>query len=277
MRWRAHSPLPFFGLSFTITILALGALVLAPLAMMILGAKGLSFANTIAIVREPTVLSALTLSLVCALLSAATNALLGMLLAWVLARYNFWGKRILNALIDLPFALPSAVMGISLATLYAPNGLLGAPLQTLGIKVAFTPLGIYLALVVVGMPFVVRALLPVLQQMPKSYEEAAATMGATSGQIFCKVIIPNLMPAWITGTTMAFARAVGEYGSVIFIAGNVPMQSQILPLIIMGKLEQFDIQGASVVALCMLLISLIVMAFLGAWQWSLARKLGGAR
>lgn len=198
----------------------------------------------------------------------------GTLVAWVLVRYEFPGKGLANALVDLPFALPTAVTGIALAALYAPNGWIGRFFEPLGIKIAFTPVGIWIALVVVSLPFIVRAVQPVLEELSGEYEEAAATLGANRFTTFRRVLLPEITPALLTGAGMMFARATGEYGSVIFIAGSIPMISEILPLIITGKLEQFDAQGASAVALFMLLVSFVILFALNVMQWALGRRSG---
>ena len=247
--------MPGFGLSLGVTILSLSLLVLLPFAMMLWTASEMGLAGFIETIRQPQVTAAIVLSLKMAGLATLTNLIFGTLVAWVLVRYEFWGKSLMNALVDLPFALPTAVTGISLATLYAPNGLIGQWFAKFDIQVAFTPLGIWLALVVVSFPFIVRAVQPVLAELSVEFEEAAAVLGAGRLQTFRQVILPELMPAMLMGAGMMFARATGEYGSVIFIAGNIPMQSEILPLIIISKLEQFDVQGAAAVALFMLIIS----------------------
>jgi sulfate ABC transporter, permease protein cysT len=203
-----------------------------------------------------------------------TNIVFGTLVAWVLVRYEFPGKGLVNALVDLPFALPTAVTGIALATLYAPNGWIGRFFEPLGIKIAFTPTGIWIALIVVSLPFIVRAVQPVLEELSGEYEEAAATLGASRWTTFRRVLLPEITPALLTGAGMMFARSTGEYGSVIFIAGNIPMVSEILPLIITGKLEQYDAQGASAVALFMLMISFVILLILNIMQWTLSRRAG---
>lgn len=226
------------------------------------------------VINEPRVLAAIGLTLKMSLLATLTNLVFGTLIAWVLVRYEFWGKSLMNALVDLPFALPTAVMGISLATLYAPNGLIGQWFAKIGIKIAFTPLGIWLALVVVSLPFVIRAVQPVLEEMSPEYEEAGAVLGASRFTVFRRVILPELYPSLLMGAGMMFARATGEYGSVIFIAGNLPMKSEILPLIIIGKLESFDVQGASAVALFMLLISIAILFLINLAQWWFTKRMG---
>lgn len=269
--------LPFFNLSLGISVLALSILVLLPFVAMVFTASDVGLAGFWQVINEPRVKAAIGLTLKISLLATLTNLLFGTLVAWVLVRYEFFGKSILNALVDLPFALPTAVMGISLATLYAPNGLIGQLFAPLGIKIAFTPLGIWIALVVVSMPFVIRAVQPVLAEMSVEYEEAAAVLGAGRLTTFCRVVLPELYPALLMGSGMMFARATGEYGSVIFIAGNLPMKSEILPLIIIGKLESFDVQGAAAVALFMLMISFVILFSINALQWLLTKRMGGVQ
>lgn len=278
---RARRVMPFFGLSLGVSVFALSLLVVLPFAMMILTTLEMGFADIIRTIREPQVFAAIKLSLSMAAIATLTNVIFGTLIAWVLVRYDFWGKSIINALVDLPFALPTAVTGIALATLYAPNGLFGQWFSQLGIaltgepiKIAFTPIGIWLALVVVSFPFIVRAVQPVLAELSVEFEEAAAVMGASRLTTFRRVVLPEITPAILIGSGMMFARATGEYGSVIFIAGNIPMQSEILPLIIVSKLEQFDVAGAACVALFMLLLSLIVLFGINFAQWKLSARLG---
>lgn len=272
MLLKSPSVLPAFGLSFGITVFSLSLLVLLPFLMLLWTVQGLGWKGFWATVLEARTLAAVWLTLKTSFWAAITNVVLGTLTAWVLVRYSFWGKGWINALVDLPFALPTAVTGVALATLYAPNGWLGQWLVPLGIKVAFTPLGIWVALVVVSLPFVVRAVQPVLEELPKEYEEAAAVLGANRWTVFRRVLLPEMLPAVVTGAGMAFARATGEYGSVIFIAGNIPMQSEILPLIIAGKFELFDVAGASAVALFMLFISFAILLLLNIWQWYLSKR-----
>ena len=245
---KTPSVLPGFKISLGLTVLCLSLLVVLPFAMMAAKAAEIGwggFWNTIA---EPNVLAAVWLSLRMSFYAMLTNVVFGTLVAWVLVRYEFPRKGLVNALVDLPFALPTAVTGIALATLYAPNGWIGRFFEPLGIKIAFTPVGIWIALIVVSLPFIVRAVQPVLEELSGEYEEAAATLGANCFTTFRRVLLPEITPALLTGAGMMFARATGEYGSVIFIVGNIPMVSEILPLIITGKLEQFDVQGASAVA-----------------------------
>ena len=273
--------MPFFGLSLGVSVFSLSLLVALPFVMMILTTLNMSISDIINTIKEPQVFAAIKLSLSMSVLATLTNLIFGTLIAWVLVRYDFWGKSFINALVDLPFALPTAVTGIALATLYAPNGTFGQIFAKLGvaltgepIKIAFTPIGIWLALVVVSFPFIVRAVQPVLAELSVEFEEAAAVMGANRLTTFIKVILPEIAPAMLIGAGMMFARATGEYGSVIFIAGNIPMQSEILPLIIVSKLEQFDVAGASCVALFMLLVSLVVLFAINYAQWKLSARLG---
>ena len=279
-RQRQRNVLPGFGLSMGITVFSLSLLVVLPFAMMAYTTSQMGWSGFWQTISQPQVTAAIKLTLWMSFLAMLTNMVFGSLVAWVLVRYEFWGKSLINALVDLPFALPTAVTGISLATLYAPNGLIGQWFEKIGIQVAFTPIGIWLALVVVSFPFIVRAVQPVLAELSVEFEEAAAVLGANRLTTFRKVILPELLPASLMGAGMMFARATGEYGSVIFIAGNIPMQSEILPLIIIGKLEQinsqgeFDIQGASAVALFMLLISFVILLSINIMQWKLSRRVG---
>ncbi|MBG8783682.1 sulfate ABC transporter permease subunit CysT [Neisseria meningitidis] len=266
--------LPGFKLSLGLTVLCLSLLVVLPFAMMAAKAAEIGWSGFWNTITEPNVLAAVWLSLRMSFYAMLTNVVFGTLVAWVLVRYEFPGKGLANALVDLPFALPTAVTGIALATLYAPNGWIGRFFEPLGIKIAFTPAGIWIALVVVSLPLIVRAVQPVLEELSGEYEEAAATLGANRFTTFRRVLLPEITPALLTGSGMMFARATGEYGSVIFIAGNIPMVSEILPLIITGKLEQFDVQGASAVALFMLLVSFVILFALNVMQWALGRRSG---
>jgi sulfate transport system permease protein len=242
-----------------------------PLAALAIRPWELGVAGVLHALAEPRVLAALRLSFGAALLATAIAAPLGLLLAWVITRYRFPGRRVLDALVDLPFALPTAVAGLALTALFAPNGWLGAPLAALGVKVAFTPVGVVVALVFVSLPFLVRTVEPVLRDLSLEAEEAAATLGATRLQTIRRVVLPVLWPALLTGFGLGFARAVGEYGSVIFIAGNVPMVSEIAPLLIVTKLEQFDYAAASAIGLAMLLMAFAILLGLGLWQRALRR------
>ena len=272
-RWRNPSALPGFGLSMGFTISYLSAIVLIPLAALVLRPWSLGWAGVIEEIAAPRVLAALELSFGAAAIGAVINIVFGLTVAWALVRYRFPFKRLVDALVDLPFALPTAVAGIALCTLYAPTGWLGAPLMALGIKAAFTPLGVVIALTFIGLPFVVCTLQPVLADMGREGEEASATLGATRAQTFRRVVLPALAPALMTGTALAFARAVGEYGSVIFIAGNLPMKSEIAPLIIIVKLEEFDYAGAAAIGLLMLCVSFLILLGLNLMQaWIQAKR-----
>ncbi|KFC61557.1 Sulfate ABC transporter, inner membrane subunit CysT [Bosea sp. LC85] len=270
--WRQPSILPGFGLSLGITISALSLIVLIPLAALFLKAASAGPADIGAIITSARTQAALRLSFGAALFSAILNAVFGLIIAWVLVRYRFPGRRLLDAAVDLPFALPTAVAGIALASIYAPNGWIGALLAPYDIKVAYTPLGVMVALVFIGLPFVVRTVQPVLEEADADIEEAAALLGASRLRTIFRVILPGVVPALLTGFVLAFARAVGEYGSVIFIAGNVPMFSEIAPLLIVIRLEQFDYAGASVVATIMLIVSFaLILAINGIQSWSRGR------
>jgi sulfate/thiosulfate transport system permease protein len=263
--------LPGFGMTISFTLCYVCLLVLIPLSTILLKSATLSWGAFWATVLSPRVLASYRLSLGVSLLSALLNALFGLLVTWVLVRYHFPGKRLLDGLVDLPFALPTAVAGIALTTLYASNGWIGRYLDLLGIKAAYAPLGIVIALTFIGLPFVVRTLEPVLQSLDAAIEEAAASLGASRWQTFRRVIFPELRPALLTGFTLAFARALGEYGSVIFIAGNMPMRTEITPLLIMIKLEQFDYAGATAIALLLLLISFALLLGINLLQRRLGR------
>jgi sulfate transport system permease protein len=261
--------LPGFGISLGVTLAYLGLIVLLPLAALAWKASGIGFEGLIRLLSAPRTLAALRLSVGGAVIAALVNAVIGLLVGWVLVRYRFPGRRLFDALVDLPFALPTAVAGIALTTLYAPNGWIGKWLEPLGIKIAYTPLGVFVAMVFVGFPFVVRTLQPVLSSLESDVEEAAESLGAQRWQTFFRVILPMLAPALLTGFALALARAVGEYGSVIFIAGNIPMRSEIAPLLIVQKLEQFDYAGAAALGVAMLLLSfalLVLVAFLQRWS-----------
>ena len=268
---KSPSVLPGFSVSLGITVLCLSLLVVLPFTMMAAVSAQTGWQGLWQTVSEPRVLAAVWLTLKMSFLAMLANIVFGTLTAWVLVRYDFPGRKLADALVDLPFALPTAVTGLALATLYAPNGWLG---RFFPFKIAFTPIGIWIALVFVSLPFIVRAVQPVLEELSGEYEEAAATLGANRLTVFRRVLLPEMMPALLTGAGMMFARATGEYGSVIFIAGNIPMQSEILPLIITGRLEQYDVQGASAVALFMLLISFAILMALNAAQWALGRRAG---
>ena len=264
--WRQPSILPGFGLTLGYTIFYLTVIILIPLVGLVWRSASLGWAEFFAIATDERTLLALKVSFGSALAAAAVNAVFGVIVAWVLVRYDFPGRRLLDAVVDLPFALPTAVAGISLAALYAPNGWIGALLAPLGIKIAFTPLGIVVALVFVGLPFVVRTVQPVMEELDREVEEASATLGATRFQTLCMVVLPALTPAILTGFALAFARGVGEYGSVIFIAGNMPMKTEILPLLIMVKLDQYDYTGATAIGVMMLVVSFILLLLINLIQ-----------
>ncbi len=273
---RVHRVLPGFGLSMGYTLTYLSLIVLIPLAAVFIRTTSLSLDAFWEAVASPRVMASYRLSFGAALLAAAVNVVFGFLLAWSLVRYSFPGKRAVDALVDLPFALPTAVAGISLTALYARNGWLGQYLEPLGIKVAFTPLGVLVALIFIGLPFVVRTVQPVLEDLDTELEEAAASLGARRWQTMRRVLLPTLVPALLTGFALAFARAVGEYGSVIFIAGNLPMVSEITPLIIITKLEQYDYAGATAVAAVMLVVSFVLLLIINGLQsWTDRRSAKG--
>ncbi len=269
---RRHSVLPGFGLALGFTVLYLSLVVLVPLAAAFVKTATMSWPEFVETVTAPRVLASYRLTFGASFVAAILNAVFGLLVAWVLVRYRFPGKRIVDALVDLPFALPTAVAGIALTAIYASNGWIGSLLEPLGIKVAFTPLGVLVALTFIGLPFVVRTVQPVLEDLEPEIEEAAATLGATRVQIFLRVILPTLTPALLTGFALALARAIGEYGSVIFIAGNMPMVSEITPLIIITKLEQYDYAGATALAVVMLLISFTLLLAINLLQWWTRRR-----
>ena len=258
--------LPGFGMTLGFTLTYLSLIVLIPLAVLVWRASGLGFDGIWKIAMTPRVLAALQTSFVISAYAALTNAVFGVIVAWVLVRYRFPGRGLLDATVDLPFALPTAVAGIALAALYAPNGWIGGLFAPLGLKIAFTPLGIFIALVFIGLPFVVRTVQPVLQDFDREIEEASATLGANRRQTVLRVILPALAPAILTGVALAFARSVGEYGSVIFIAGNMPFISEIAPLLIVARLEEFDYAGASAIATIMLAISFAALLAINSIQ-----------
>jgi sulfate/thiosulfate transport system permease protein len=264
--------LPGFVSTFGVTLIWLSLIVLIPLAVLALRPWSLGLAGAWHSITEPRVLAALRLSFGAASLAAAVNVPLGLLVAWVMVRYRFPGRNLADALIDMPLALPTAVAGIALTALFARNGWIGALLAPFGIKVAYTPLGVVLAMIFVGLPFVVRTLEPVMMDLPLDAEEAAATLGATRGQTLRRIVLPALLPALLAGFAAALARGVGEYGSVIFIAGNMPMVSEIAPLLIVIRLEQLDYAGAAALGLVMLLISLVILLLLNALQARMGRR-----
>ncbi len=267
------SVLPGFGLSLGFTLLYLGLMILLPLSTVFLKTASLPWSVFWADVSGPRALAAYRLSLGASFLAASINAVFGLLVAWVLERYRFPGRRLVDALVDLPFALPTAVAGIALATLYAKNGWIGRWLVPLGVEVAYTRLGVVVALTFIGLPFVVRTVQPVLADLDPEVEEAAASLGASRLQTFRRVMLPELLPAATTGFVLAFARALGEYGSVIFIAGNMPMKSEIVPLLIMIKLEQYDYAGATAVAMVFLLAAFTLLLAINLLAWRRGRRL----
>nr|ART40591.1 L115 [uncultured bacterium] len=272
---RSRSVIPGFGLTLGFTVLYLSLIVLIPLSATFLKAAQLGWEGIWQAVSSPRVLASYRLTFGASLFAATVNLVFGLLVAWVLVRYRFPGRRLVDALVDLPFALPTAVAGIALTALYAPNGWLGALLVPLGVKVAFTPLGIVVALIFIGLPFVVRTVQPVLEDAEAELEEAAASLGAGRLTTFLRVILPTIWPALLTGFTLAFARALGEYGSVIFIAGNLPFVSEITPLLIITKLEQYDYAGATAIAASMLTLSFLLLLPINLLQaWS-RRRTGG--
>jgi sulfate transport system permease protein len=268
----AHTPrriLPGFNLSLGFTLVYLSLIVLIPLSAAFLKSADLSLAEFWALVTSPRVLASYRITFGASLAAATLNAGFGLVVAWVLVRYSFPGKRLVDAIVDLPFALPTAVAGIALASLYASNGWIGRLLAPLGIKVAYTELGVLVALTFIGLPFVVRTLQPVLEELEPELEEAADTLGATRWQTLRRVVFPELLPALITGFALSFARALGEYGSVVFISGNMPMRTEITPLLIIAKLEQFDYRGATALAVVMLVASFLLLLLINTLQrWS---------
>ena len=267
MAKKYNNVLPGFNLSLGFTIFYLSLIVLIPLSAAFIKTSTLSLHEFWVAVASPRVVASYKLTFGASLIGASINAVFGLLTAWVLTRYTFPGKRIIDALVDLPFALPTAVAGIALTAIYAPNGWIGSLLAPHGIKVAFTPIGVVIALTFIGLPFVVRTVQPILEDLEAETEEAAASLGANRWQTFTKIIFPAIAPALLTGFSLAFARAIGEYGSVIFIAGNMPMVSEITPLIIITKLEQYDYAGATAVAVVMLIISFVLLLAINGLQW----------
>ena len=271
---KQRSVVPGFGPTLGFTLVYLSLLVLIPLSAIFLKTASLSWGQFWATISAPRALASYQLTFGASALAAAVNAVFGLLVAWVLVRYRFPGRQLIDALVDLPFALPTAVAGIALTAVYAENGWLGRPLAALGLKVAFTPLGVTVALIFIGLPFVVRTVQPVLVDLEAEIEEAAASLGASRWQTFQRVLLPTLLPAVVTGFALAFARAVGEYGSDIFISGNMPARTEITPLLIMTKLEQFDYAGATAIAAVMLVVSFIMLLVINLLQHWSARRYG---
>ena len=272
MRHTSRSVLPGFGLSLGITCTYLSLMVLLPLATVFARTTDLSWADFWATVTNPRVVASYRVTFGASFLAALVNTVFGLLVAWVLVRYRFPGRRLVDAIVDLPFALPTAVAGIALTTLYASNGWVGRYLEPLGIKVSYTWLGITVALIFIGLPFVVRTVQPVLDDLEVEVEEAAASLGARRWQTFARVVFPTVAPALLTGFALAFARAIGEYGSVVFISGNMPMKTEIVPLLIITKLEQYDYPGATAVALVMLVTSFVLLLTINLLQWAARRR-----
>ncbi len=271
-RWKERSVIPGFGMTLGFTVFYLSLIVLIPLSTVFLKSATLDWEAFWKVVSSRRVVASYELTIGASLISASINAVFGVLVAWVLVRYRFPGQRIVDALVDLPFALPTAVAGIALTAVYAPNGSLGRYLEPLGIKVAFAPLGIVVALTFIGLPFVVRTVQPVLQDLDPELEEAAVSLGASRWQTFWKVILPALWPSVLTGFALGFARSIGEYGSVVFISGNMPMKTEITSLLIITKLEQFDYAGATAIALVMLVFSFIMLFVINLLQWWTANR-----
>lgn len=258
--------IPGFGISMGVTLTILSLIVLIPMSSLILSTLNMGSKDFFRVVFDPRILNAYKVSFFCALIAGISNLIFGLIIAWVLVRYDFVGKKFLDSLIELPFALPTAVAGIALTNLYSDKGYIGSLLAPIGIKVSYTVIGITLAMIFVGIPFVVRTVQPVLENLDGQYEEAANVLGASRIKLFFKVILPELKPALLTGFGLSFARAIGEYGSVVFIAGNIPYKTEIAPLLIMGKLEQFDYSGATAVALVMLVFSFLTLLVINVMQ-----------
>ncbi|MBP9855572.1 MAG: sulfate ABC transporter permease subunit CysT [Candidatus Omnitrophica bacterium] len=271
---KQKSTLPGFSLSLGYTLFYLALIVLIPLSMLFIKTSSIGLSGIWDIVSAPRTMAAYRLSFGTSFVAGLINVVFGFIIAWVLARYSFPGKKIIDALVDFPFALPTAVTGITLTALYSQNGWIGQYLYKWGIESAYSPFGITLALTFIGLPFVVRTIEPVLQELDVELEDAAASLGANRWQTFTRVLFPNLIPALITGFTLAFARGIGEYGSVIFIAGNMPNKTEIAPLLIMTKLEQYDYAGATAIAVVMLLISFALLAFTNYLQWVSSKRIG---
>lgn len=267
--------IPGFGVSMGITLTLLSIIVLIPLSSIVISTSNIEFSKFMQIITSRDVISAYKVSFFCSFVAALINCVFGVILAWVLVKYDFFGKRFLDGLIELPFALPTAVAGIALTLLYSDKGLIGKLFSHIGIKIAYTKVGIIIAMIFIGIPFVVRTIQPVLRKMDKEYEEAAFILGASKIRTFFRVIFPEILPAMLTGFGLAFARGLGEYGSVIFIAGNIPYKTQILPLLIMNKLEQFNYPAATALALVMLIISFVLLLFINIIQSLITKRTSG--
>ena len=268
LQWKHHSVLPGFGLTMGFSLFYLSLIVLIPLAALFLKSITIGWPDFFATITNPRVLASFKLTFGASFVAAAINGVFGLIVAWVLVRYSFPGRKIVDAMIDLPFAMPTAVSGIALTYIYSTQGWIGKFLyQNFGLEVAYTPLGIVVALTFIGLPFVVRTLQPALEDLETGIEEAAASLGATRWQTFLRVILPTILPAWLTGFALAFARALGEYGSVVFIAGNMPMKTEIVPLLIVTKLEQFEYGQAAAIAVVTLCASFLILLFINFLQW----------
>ncbi|MEN2776155.1 sulfate ABC transporter permease subunit CysT [Acetivibrio clariflavus] len=272
IKLKQKSVIPGFGITMGFTLSYITLLILIPISMVFINSAGIGFKRFWEIVSSERVIASLKISFGTSFLAAVINVFIGLLIAWVLERYTFPGKKVVDGLIDLPFALPTAVAGISLTTLYAQNGWIGRLFASMGIKISYTPLGIVVALVFISFPFVVRTVQPVLQNIDLEVEEAAACLGASRFQTFYKVILPELLPAMITGFSLAFSRALGEYGSVVFISGNMPLKTEITPLLIRAKLEQYDYVGGTAVAAIMLVISFIMLFVINFFEWRASNR-----
>lgn len=270
--WKQPSVIPGFGLTLGYTLLYLSLVVLLPLSALFVRSAALSWEEFWDIITQPRVVASYRLTLGTSLVGATVNVVFGFIVAWCLVRYRFPGRRLLDALVDLPFALPTAVSGIALTTIYSQHGWLGRHLEPLGIKAAFSPLGITIALTFIGLPFVVRTVQPALEELDDEAEQAAASLGATRWQAFWRVIVPSVLPAVVTGFALAFARALGEYGSVVFIAGNMPLKTEITSLLIVTKLEQYDYAGATAIAATMLVASFVILLVINTFQWWVSRS-----
>lgn len=275
-KFKSHSVLPGFGLTLGYSITYLSLIVLIPLVALFLKSASLPWEKFWHAVTEPRVMASYRLTFGASFVAAAINGVLGFVVAWTLVRYRFPGRKFIDAIVDLPFALPTAVSGIALTAIFTRNGWLGQYLEPMGIKVAFTPIGITIALIFIGLPFVVRTLQPALEELDGELEEAAASLGASRWITFRRVLLPTVMPALVTGFALAFARAVGEYGSVVFISGNMPMKTEITSLLIITKLEQYDLAGASAIAVVMLLASFTILLTINVLQWHFSRRMRGA-
>jgi sulfate transport system permease protein len=269
---RRRNVIPGFGLTLGYTMLYLSLIVLIPLSALFFKTATAPWEHIWETISSPRMLASLRLTLGASMVAAVINGVFGLGVAWMLVRYSFPGKRVVDALVDLPFALPTAVSGIALTTVYAPTGWIGCWLEPWGIKAAFSPLGVTIALTFIGLPFVVRTLQPALEDLDPEVEEAAASLGAGRWQVFCYVIVPAILPALLTGFALAFARALGEYGSVVFIAGNMPMKTEIVPLLILVKLEQYDYTGATAIASVMLILSFLLLLLINVLQWWSTRR-----